>query len=116
MCRVSHTTNVCCQRCPEAERPYQWGFVMREYRVYVFDDNGTLVGPAMAVPASNDDDAISYAAMLRGVFAAELRDGLRLIEKFPAKQDVPLPAPPAPLVMRKRTQRPIPHALRRGLR
>ena len=59
---------------------------MHDYRVYVFDGERHLIGPAVAIPASDDDDAIAQAKIFPGAFSAELRDGTRLVKKLPASQ------------------------------
>jgi hypothetical protein len=34
---------------------------MNGYRLFVFDRDGRLIGPAVVVPATNDDEAIARA-------------------------------------------------------
>jgi hypothetical protein len=51
---------------------------MNGYRLFVFDCGGRLIGPAVVVPATNDDEAIARAEAMRGRSAAELLDINRL--------------------------------------
>jgi hypothetical protein len=55
---------------------------MPDYRLYVFDDEGQLVGPAVVIHATSDDDAILQAETVRGALAAEVKDGFRLVRVF----------------------------------
>jgi hypothetical protein len=58
---------------------------MDTYRLYVYRDDGRLVGSAVAIDAANDDEAIAQAEVVRGSFAAELLDieGLRIVKYLP---------------------------------
>jgi hypothetical protein len=58
---------------------------MDTYRLYVYRDDGRLVGSAVAIDAANDDEAIAQAEFVRGSFAAELLDieGLRIVKYLP---------------------------------
>src|ERR1700758_5278539 len=58
---------------------------MRDYRLFVYNQNGQIVGPATVISAPNDDEAIAQAEALRGLFAAELLDfdGLRIVKRLP---------------------------------
>ena len=47
---------------------------MRDYRLFVYNENGQVVGPPMAISAANDSEAIAQAEVTRGVWAAELLD------------------------------------------
>ena len=55
---------------------------MDTYRLFVYRDDGQLVGPATVIDAANDDEAIAQAEVARGSFAAELLDikGLRIVK------------------------------------
>jgi hypothetical protein len=55
---------------------------MDSYRLFVYRDDGQLVGPATVIDAANDDEAIARAEVARGSFAAELLDieGLRIVK------------------------------------
>ena len=55
---------------------------MDVYRLFVYSDDGRLLGPAMIVHADNDAEAIAQAEVVRGSFAAELLDveGLRIVK------------------------------------
>jgi hypothetical protein len=55
---------------------------MPDYQLYIRDGYGDLLGLALQVRASSDADAIAEAATLRKHFAAELRDGPRLVKRF----------------------------------
>jgi hypothetical protein len=58
---------------------------MRDYRLFVYNENGQVVAPAKVISAANDSEAIAQAEAIRGVFAAELLDfdGLRIVERLP---------------------------------
>jgi hypothetical protein len=60
---------------------------MRDYRLFVYNENGQVVGPPMAISAANDSEAIAQAEVTRGVWAAELLDvnGLRIVKRLPPK-------------------------------
>jgi hypothetical protein len=55
---------------------------MDTYRLFVYRDDGQLVGSAVVIDAANDDEAIAQAEVVRGSFAAELLDmeGLRIVK------------------------------------
>jgi hypothetical protein len=58
---------------------------MRDYRLFVYNENGQVAGPAKVISAANDDEAIAQAEAMRGSFAAELLDfdGLRIVKRLP---------------------------------
>jgi hypothetical protein len=58
---------------------------MDAYRLFVYRDDGQLVGSALVIDAANDDEAIAQAEVVRGPFAAELLDieGLRIVKYLP---------------------------------
>jgi hypothetical protein len=58
---------------------------MGDYRLFVYNENGQLVGPGQVISAANDDEAIAQAEALRGLLAAELLDfaGLRIVKRLP---------------------------------
>jgi hypothetical protein len=58
------------------------GAQMSDYRLYILGGYGQLIGPALRIHASRDADAIAEAAILRKHFAADLRDGPRLVKRF----------------------------------
>jgi hypothetical protein len=58
------------------------GAQMPDYQLYIRDGYGELLGSALQVRASSDADAIAEAATLRKQFAADLRDGRRLVKRF----------------------------------
>src|SRR5262245_45129322 len=45
-----------------------------EYRLFVYGNEGHLVGPAKTIPAINDEEAAAKAETIRGHLAAELMD------------------------------------------
>ena len=47
---------------------------MRDYRLFVYDENGHIVGPALVISAANDAEAIAQAEAVHGSLAAELLD------------------------------------------
>jgi hypothetical protein len=55
---------------------------MDPYRLFVYSDDGRLLGPAMVIHAANDAEAIAQAEATRGPFDAELLDvnGLRIVK------------------------------------
>ena len=57
---------------------------MDPYRLFVYRDDGQLVGSAVVIDAANDE-AIAQAEVVRGSFAAELLDieGLRIVKYLP---------------------------------
>jgi hypothetical protein len=58
---------------------------MRDYRLFVYDENGHVAGPALVISAANDSEAIAQAEALHGSLAAELLDfgGLRVVKRLP---------------------------------
>jgi hypothetical protein len=58
---------------------------MRDYRLFVYDKNGQVIGPAKVILAADDSEAIAQAEALHGSLAAELLDfdGLRIIKRLP---------------------------------
>ena len=56
---------------------------MHKYRLYVYGAEDRLIAPAMVIAADNDETTTEEAkTMLDGV-RAELRDGNRLVMRFP---------------------------------
>jgi len=55
------------------------------YRLFVYRDDGQLIGSAVIIHAANDDEAIAQAEVVRGSFAPELLDieGLRIVKYLP---------------------------------
>jgi hypothetical protein len=53
-----------------------------EYRLYLYNESGTLIGPAMPICAGNDTLAIAESEKRIGRLAAVLQDGLRVVKKF----------------------------------
>ena len=47
---------------------------MDPYRLFVYRDDGHLIGPAKTIHAANDAEAIRQAEVMRGAWAAELLD------------------------------------------
>jgi hypothetical protein len=45
---------------------------MDAYRLFVYRDDGHLIGPAKTIHAANDAEAIRQAEVMRGAWAAEL--------------------------------------------
>jgi hypothetical protein len=66
---------------------------MDAYRLFIYSEDGQLVGPAMIIHAANDVEAIAQAEVVRGSFAAELLDveGLRIVKYLPGKAGAPAP-------------------------
>ena len=58
---------------------------MDGYRLFVYRDDGQLIGPATTIHATSDAEAIAQAEAMRGVWAAELLDikGLRIVKYLP---------------------------------
>jgi hypothetical protein len=50
---------------------------MDAYRLFVYRDDGHLIGPAKTIHAANDAEAIGYAKAAFGVFLFPHRPGLR---------------------------------------
>ena len=59
--------------------------VCRAYRLFIYSDDGQLIGPAKIIHAANDTEAIAQAEVVRGSLAAELLDveGLRIVKYLP---------------------------------
>jgi hypothetical protein len=59
---------------------------MEPYRLFLYREDGQVVGPAMRVRAANDAEAVAKAEAMHGPFAAELLDveGLRIVRYLPA--------------------------------
>jgi hypothetical protein len=56
---------------------------MHDYCLYVYDEEGSLIGAPLTIPAEDDDMAVRAALeRLGGNLRAELRDGERLVQKF----------------------------------
>jgi hypothetical protein len=57
---------------------------MHDYRLFVYNENGQVVGRARIITAANDAEAIVQAEAMRGSLAAELLDfdGLRIVKRF----------------------------------
>lgn len=57
---------------------------MHDYRLFVYNVNGQVVGRARIITAANDAEAIVQAEAMRGSLAAELLDfdGLRIVKRF----------------------------------
>ena len=64
---------------------------MDAYRLFIYDDNGQLIGPAKIIHAANDAEAIAQAEVVRGSLAAELLDveGLRIVKYLPGNGGAP---------------------------
>jgi len=58
---------------------------MDAYRLFVYRDDGHLIGPAKTIHAANDAEAIRQAEVMRGAWAAELLDieDLRIVKYLP---------------------------------
>jgi hypothetical protein len=57
---------------------------MHDYRLFVYNENGQVVGSARIITAANDAEAIVQAEAMRGSLAAELLDfdGLRIVKRL----------------------------------
>ena len=53
-----------------------------DYRLYVYDHQGHLVGPPVTISAVDDETAIDRAAAHRDGRRAELLAGGRLVKRF----------------------------------
>jgi hypothetical protein len=55
---------------------------MDPYRLFVYGDDGRLIGPATVVHAANDAEAVAQPEATSGPFDAELLDieGLRIVK------------------------------------
>jgi hypothetical protein len=58
---------------------------MHGYRLFVYSQDGQVIGPAKIISAANDAEAIAQAEAIRGSLAAELLDydGLRIVKYLP---------------------------------
>ena len=66
---------------------------MDAYRLFIYSDDGQLIGPAKIIHAANDTEAIAQAEVVRGSLAAELLDieGLRIVKYLPGNGGAPAP-------------------------
>ena len=64
---------------------------MDAYRLFIYSDDGQLIGPAKIIHAANDTEAIAQAEVVRGSLAAELLDveGLRIVKYLPGNGGAP---------------------------
>jgi len=64
---------------------------MHGYRLFVYSEDGQLVGAAKVIHAANDADAIAQAEAMRGSLAGELLDveGLRIVKYLPGNGGAP---------------------------
>ena len=63
-------------------------YVMQhDYRLYVYDKQGHLVGPPITISALDDETAIDNASGHRDGLRAELLVGGRLVKRFPSQTD-----------------------------
>jgi hypothetical protein len=58
---------------------------MDPYTLFVYSDDGRLIGAGTVIHAANDAEAIAQADATRGAFAAELLDveALRIVKYLP---------------------------------
>ena len=58
---------------------------MDAYRLFVYSDDGQLIGAATVIHAASDAEAIAQAEAMCGSLAAELLDveGLRIVKYLP---------------------------------
>ena len=56
---------------------------IHKYRLYVYDADDRLIAPAMVISADNDDAATNQAEQMLDGVRAELRDGDRMVIRFP---------------------------------
>jgi hypothetical protein len=63
---------------------------MDNYRLFVYREDGQLIGPGMVVHAALDAHAIAQAEIIRGPYAAELLnvEGLRIVKYLPGNGEV----------------------------
>ena len=63
---------------------------MDPYRLFVYSDDGRLIGPGIIVHAADDAEAIAHAEAIRGYLAAELLDveSLRIVKYLPGNGEV----------------------------
>jgi hypothetical protein len=64
---------------------------MDAYRLFIYSDDGQLIGPAKIIHAANDAEAIAQAEAIRGSLAAELLDvdGLRIVKYLSSNGGAP---------------------------
>jgi hypothetical protein len=64
---------------------------MHDYRLFVYNESGQVVGNARIITAANDAEAIVQAEAMRGSLAAELLDfdGLRIVKRLTPHKKVP---------------------------
>ena len=64
---------------------------MPDYRLLIFNENGQVLGPAKAISAANDAEAVAQADAIRGSLPAELLDfeSLRMVTRFPPNGKAP---------------------------
>jgi hypothetical protein len=78
---------------PHDPRPKQRDpeILMHNYRLFVYNENGQVIGAAQVISAGNDSEAIAQAEALRGSLAAELLDfdGLRMVKRLPPNGKAP---------------------------
>lgn len=55
------------------------------YRLFLFNQDGQITGPPLAISAAGDDDALAKAEAIRGSFAAELLNvhSMRIVRCLP---------------------------------
>ena len=56
--------------------------MQHDYRLYLYDQQGHLVGPPLTISAVNDETAIDRAAAHRDGQRGELLAGGRLVKRF----------------------------------
>jgi hypothetical protein len=54
----------------------------QDYRLYIYDQQGHLVGPPLTISAVDDEAAIDHATTHRDGRRAELLAGGRLVKRF----------------------------------
>ena len=52
------------------------------YRLFTYNEEGGLIGPALPIRAEDDAHAIEHARKLHNSHFAELYDELRLVHRF----------------------------------
>jgi hypothetical protein len=56
---------------------------MHKYRLYIYDAEDRLIAPVMGIFADDDEAARQQAETMLGGVRAELRDGDRMVTRFP---------------------------------
>jgi hypothetical protein len=56
---------------------------MHKYRLYTYDTEDRLIAPVMGIFADNDEAATEQAETMLDGAHADLRDGDRLVTRFP---------------------------------